>query len=97
MGNKVQVIFTVEREEGEKRFKMGDEFISTTVLVQVDSSGLEEGNYSPEQLFGKILMKEAHAISVAIQGVVYDVMRKRGSVIIDRGVTVSDVNKKQTH
>ncbi|EGV2045527.1 hypothetical protein F0909_09385 [Salmonella enterica] len=97
MGNKVQVVFTVEREEGEKHFKMGGEFISTAVLVQVDSSGLEKGNQSPEQLFGKILMREAYAISGVIQEMVYDAMRKRGSIIIDRGVTVSDVNKKQTH
>ncbi|EDK0165906.1 hypothetical protein GFP94_06860 [Salmonella enterica] len=97
MGNKVQVIFTVEREEGESTSKWGGEFISTTVLVQVDSSGLEKGNQSPEQLFGKILMREAHAISGVIQEMVYDAMRKRGSIIIDRGATVSDVNKKQTH
>ncbi|EPD4815455.1 hypothetical protein ACSAK4_001563 [Salmonella enterica subsp. enterica serovar Newport] len=97
MGNKVQVIFTVEREEGEKYSKMGGGFIPTTVLVQVDSSGLEKGNQSPEQLFGKILMREAHAISGVIQEMVYDAMRKRGSIIIDRGATVSDVNKKQTH
>ncbi|EBZ1827123.1 hypothetical protein D8Q82_16715 [Salmonella enterica subsp. enterica serovar Singapore] len=97
MSNKVQVVFTVECEEGEKHFKMGTEFISTTVLVQVDSSGLEKGNQSPEQLFGKILMKEAPAISGVIQEMVYDAMRKRGSIIIDRGVTESDVNKKQTH
>ncbi|ECJ2444052.1 hypothetical protein FNI96_15925 [Salmonella enterica subsp. diarizonae] len=77
--------------------KWGGEFISTTVLVQVDSSGLEKGNQSPEQLFGKILMREAHAISGVIQEMVYDAMRKRGSIIIDRGVTESDVNKKQTH
>lgn len=67
------------------------------VMVQVDSSGLEKGNHSPEQLFGKILMKEAPTISGVIQEMVYDAMRKRGSIIIDRGVTVSDVNKKQTH
>ncbi|EBS3225099.1 hypothetical protein DSR35_05825 [Salmonella enterica subsp. enterica serovar Newport] len=97
MGNKVQVIFTVEREEGEKYSKMGVGFIPTTVLVRVDSSGLEKGNQSPEQLFGKILRREAHAISGVIQEMVYDAMRKRGSIIIDRGATVSDVNKKQTH
>ncbi|EBO5549479.1 hypothetical protein DSO23_03625 [Salmonella enterica] len=66
-------------------------------MVQIDSSGLEKGNHSPEQLFGKILMKEAPTISGVIQEMVYDAMRKRGSIIIDRGVTVSDVNKKQTH
>lgn len=97
MGNKVQVVFTVECKEGEKHSQMGAEFISTAVLVQVDSSGLEKGNQSPEQLFGKILMREAHAISGVIQEMVYDAMRKRGSIIIDRGATVSDVNKKQTH
>lgn len=42
-------------------------------------------------------MREAHAISGVIQEMVYDAMRKRGSIIIDRGVTESDVNKKQTH
>lgn len=97
MGNKVQVIFTIECEEGEKYAKMGVGLIPTTVLVRVDSSGLEKGNQSPEQLFGKILIREAHAISGVIQEMVYDAMRKRGSIIIDRGATVSDVNKKQTH
>ncbi|EEF7429236.1 hypothetical protein GWC21_09265 [Salmonella enterica subsp. enterica serovar Java] len=96
MGNKVQVVFTVEYEEGEKHSGMeGD--TPAVVMVQVDSSGLEKGNYSPEQLFGKILMREAHTISGVIQAMVYDAMRKRGSIIIDRGVTESDVNKKQTY
>ncbi|EAO2871995.1 hypothetical protein E2Y12_11930 [Salmonella enterica] len=95
MGNKVQVIFTVAYEEGEKHSGMG--VTPAAVMVQVDSSGLEKGNHSPEQLFGKILMKEAPTISGVIQEMVYDAMRKRGSIIIDRGVTVSDVNKKQAH
>ncbi|ECO1513938.1 hypothetical protein AC319_21660 [Salmonella enterica subsp. arizonae] len=96
MGNKVQVIFTVEYEEGEKHSGIGG-ITPAAVMVQVDSSGLEKGNHSPEQLFGKILMKEAPTISGVIQEMVYDAMRKRGSIIIDRGVTASDVNKKQTH
>ncbi|ECP6664943.1 hypothetical protein FUU15_02840 [Salmonella enterica] len=96
MSNKVQVIFTVEYEEGEKHSGMGG-VTPAAVMVQVDSSGLEKGNYSPEQLFGKILMRESREISGVIQEMVYDAMRKRGSIIIDRGVTVSDVNKKQTH
>ncbi|EEP9437600.1 hypothetical protein HCO87_002413 [Salmonella enterica subsp. enterica serovar Reading] len=97
MGNKVQVVFTVEYEEGEKHSGMGGGITPAAVMVQVDSSGLEKGNYSPEQLFGKILMREARTISGVIQEMVYDAMRKRGSIIIDRGVTESDVNKKQTH
>lgn len=96
MGNKVQVIFTVEYEEGEKHSGVGG-VTPAAVMVQVDSSGLEKGNQSPEQLFGKILMRESREISGVIQEMVYDAMRKRGSIIIDRGVTVSDVNKKQTH
>ncbi|ECE1530264.1 hypothetical protein KG879_000719 [Salmonella enterica] len=76
MSNKVQVIFTAECEQGSVCTTLGFKVIPTTVSIQVNSDGLERGNCSPEQLFGKILMKEAPAIARAIQEQVYDVMRK---------------------
>ncbi|EBN4712162.1 hypothetical protein KGB86_004461 [Salmonella enterica] len=54
MSNKVQVIFTAECEQGDACATLGFKVIPTTVSIQVNSDGLERGNNSPEQLFGKI-------------------------------------------
>ncbi|EAS6427280.1 hypothetical protein EAW94_25035, partial [Salmonella enterica] len=69
----------------------------TTVSIQVNSDGLERGNCSPEQLFGKILMKEAPAIARAIQEQVHDVMRKNGLFVFGEEMTETTINKEQTH
>ncbi|EAW1317858.1 hypothetical protein AHX51_04275 [Salmonella enterica subsp. diarizonae] len=97
MSNKVQVIFTAECEQGNARTKSGFKVIPTTVSIQVDSDGLENGNNSPEQLFGKILMKEAPVIAQLIQEQVYNVMRKNGSFIFGEKATETTINKEQTH
>ncbi|EAO1229791.1 hypothetical protein EX410_18195 [Salmonella enterica] len=97
MSNKVQVIFTAECEQGNARTKSGFKVIPTTVSIQVDSDGLENGNNSPEQLFGKILMKEAPVIAQLIQEQVYNVMRKNGSFIFSEKATETTINKEQTH
>ncbi|ECC4031934.1 hypothetical protein C1B21_02460 [Salmonella enterica] len=97
MSNKVQVIFTAECEQGNARTKSGFKVIPTTVSIQVDSDGLENGNNSPEQLFGKILMKEAPVIAQLIQEQVYNVMRKNGSFIFNKEMTETTINKEQTH
>ncbi|EDS8890209.1 hypothetical protein GQC79_005234 [Salmonella enterica] len=97
MSNKVQVIFTAECEQGNARTKSGFKVIPTTVSIQVNSDGLGRGNNSPEQLFGKILMKEAPVIAQVIQGQVYDVMRKNGSFIFGEEMTETTINKEQAH
>ncbi|EHJ8968579.1 hypothetical protein G6S35_000427 [Salmonella enterica] len=97
MSNKVQVIFTAECEQGNARTKSGFKVIPTTISIQVDSDGLENGNNSPEQLFGKILMKEAPVIVQMIQEQVYDVMRKNGSFIFGKEMTETTIKKEQTH
>ncbi|EBF9109317.1 hypothetical protein FH880_10765 [Salmonella enterica] len=97
MSNKVQVIFTAECEQGSACTTSGFKVIPTTVSIQVNSDGLERGNCSPEQLFGKILMKEAPAIARAIQEQVYDVMRKNGLFVFSEEMTETTINKKQTH
>ncbi|EMY0361120.1 hypothetical protein AAH653_002168 [Salmonella enterica] len=97
MSNKVQVIFTAECEQGDACTTSGFKVIPTTVSIQVNSDGLERGNCSPEQLFGKILMKEALAIARAIQEQVCDVMRKNGSFIFGEETSETTINKKQTH
>lgn len=97
MSNKVQVIFTAECNKEEVRSIMGLGLIPTTVSIQVEASGLEKKNNSPEQLFGKILMKEAPAIARVIQEQVYDVMRQHGAVIVGMKTTESTINKEQTH
>ncbi|ELJ4821865.1 hypothetical protein RTS15_000373 [Salmonella enterica] len=97
MSNKVQVIFTAECEQGNARTKSGFKVIPTTVSIQVDSDGLENGNNSPEQLFGKILMKEAPVIARLIQEQVYNIMRKNGSFIFNKEMTETTINKEQTH
>ncbi|EKH2496800.1 hypothetical protein O4J76_003637 [Salmonella enterica] len=97
MSNKVQVIFTAECEQGNARTKSGFKVIPTTISIQVDSDGLENGNNSPEQLFGKILMKEAPVIAQLIQEQVYDVMRKNGLFVFSEEMTETTINKKQTH
>ncbi|EMQ9351117.1 hypothetical protein WI371_001463 [Salmonella enterica] len=97
MSKKVQVIFTAECEQGNTRTKSGFKVIPTTVSIQVDSDGLENGNNSPEQLFGKILMKEALVIAQLIQEQVYNVMRKNGSFIFNKEMTETTINKEQAH
>ncbi|EDW3878178.1 hypothetical protein LXH07_003741 [Salmonella enterica] len=97
MSNKVQVIFIAECEQGNARTKSGFKVIPTTVSIQVNSDGLERGNNSPEQLFGKILMKEAPVITQLIQEQVYNVMRKNGSFIFNKEMTETTINKEQTH
>ncbi|EAN7628403.1 hypothetical protein R0T06_004123 [Salmonella enterica] len=97
MSNKVQVIFTAECEQGDACTTSGFKVTPTIVSIQVNSDGLERGNCSPEQLFGKILMKEAPAIARVIQELVYDVMRKNGSFIFGKETTETTINKKQTH
>ncbi|EJM3830914.1 hypothetical protein NOH83_001359 [Salmonella enterica] len=97
MSNKVQVIFTVEREQGETCLMSGFKVNPVSISVQVDSDGLEKGNNAPEQLFGKILMKESPVIARAIQEQVYDVMRKNGSFIFNKETTETTINKEQTH
>ncbi|EMZ7947529.1 hypothetical protein ACA710_001994 [Salmonella enterica] len=97
MSKKVQVIFTAECEQGNTRTKSGVKVIPTTVSIQVDSDGLENGNNSPEQLFGKILMKEAPVIAQLIQEQVYNVMRKNGSFIFNKEMTETTINKEQAH
>lgn len=79
------------------RTKSGFKVIPTTVSIQVDSDGLENGNNSPEQLFGKILMKEAPVIAQLIQEQVYNVMRKNGSFIFNKEMTETTINKEQAH
>ncbi|EMD5725901.1 hypothetical protein VRM89_001843 [Salmonella enterica] len=97
MSKKVQVIFTAECEQGNTRTKSGFKVIPATVSIQVDSDGLENGNNSPEQLFGKILMKEAPVIAQLIQEQVYNVMRKNGSFIFNKEMTETTINKEQAH
>ncbi|EDX2020075.1 hypothetical protein BU505_002987 [Salmonella enterica subsp. enterica serovar Sandiego] len=97
MSNKVQVIFTAECEQGSACTTSGFKVIPTTVSIQVNSDGLERGNCSPEQLFGKILMKEAPAIARAIQEQVYDVMRKNGLFVFSEETSETTINKEQTH
>ncbi|EKH8214396.1 hypothetical protein O9Z86_002629 [Salmonella enterica] len=97
MSNKVQVIFTAECEQGSACTTSGFKVIPTTISIQVNSDGLERGNCSPEQLFGKILMKEAPAIARAIQEQVYDVMRKNGLFVFSEEMTETTINKEQTH
>ncbi|EAP8964747.1 hypothetical protein EQV28_08825 [Salmonella enterica] len=97
MSNKVQVIFTAECEQGSACTTLGFKVTPTTVSIQVNSDGLERGNNSPEQLFGKILMKEAPVITRAIQEQVYDVMRKNGLFVFSEEMTETTINKKQTH
>ncbi|EBU3688170.1 hypothetical protein CWG20_12595 [Salmonella enterica] len=97
MSNKVQVIFTAECEQGDACATLGFKVIPTTVSIQVNSDGLERGNNSPEQLFGKILMKEAPVITRAIQEQVYDVMRKNGLFVFSEEMTETTINKEQTH
>lgn len=97
MSNKVQVIFTAECETEEVRSVMGLKLIPATVSIQVNPEGLKKNNNSPEQLFGKILMKEAPVIARVIQEQVYDVMQKSGSVIINKETTETTINKEQTH
>ncbi|ECX9224304.1 hypothetical protein F6Y89_07105 [Salmonella enterica] len=97
MSNKVQVIFTAECEQGDACTTSGFKVIPITVSIQVNSDGLERGNCSPEQLFGKILMKEAPAIARAIQEQVYDVMRKNGLFVFSEEMTETTINKEQTH
>lgn len=97
MSKKVQVIFTAECEQGNTCTKSGFKVIPTTVSIQVDSDGLENGNNSPEQLFGKILMKEAPVIAQLIQEQVYNVMRKNGSFIFNKEMTETTINKEQAH
>ncbi|EHX3435557.1 hypothetical protein K2R97_002368 [Salmonella enterica] len=97
MSNKVQVIFTAECEQGNARTKSGFKVIPTTTSIRVDSDGLENGNNSPEQLFGKILMKEAPVIAQLIQEQVYNIMRKNGSFIFNKEMTETTINKEQTH
>ncbi|EAX7961331.1 hypothetical protein BRO75_01975 [Salmonella enterica] len=97
MSNKVQVIFTAECEQGNACTKSGFKVIPTTISIQVDSDGLENGNNSPEQLFGKILMKEAPVIAQLIQEQVYNIMRKNGSFIFGEEMTETTINKEQTH
>lgn len=96
MSNKVQVIFTAEYEQGSACTTSGFKVIPT-ISIQVNSDGLERGNCSPEQLFGKILMKEAPVITRAIQEQVYDVMRKNGLFVFSEEMTETTINKKQTH
>ncbi|EDZ6074521.1 hypothetical protein GSB74_000094 [Salmonella enterica] len=97
MSNKVQVIFTAECEQGSACTTSGFKVIPTTISIQVNSDGLERGNCSPEQLFGKILMKKAPAIARAIQEQVYDVMRKNGLFVFSEEMTETTINKEQTH
>lgn len=97
MGNKIQVIFTAECKEEETYSVLGLGFIPTTVSVRIEASGLEEGNHSPEQLFGKILMKEAPVIARVIHERVCNVIRKKGTIIIDEKLTETTINKTQTH
>lgn len=97
MSNKVQVIFTAECEQGSACTILGFKVTPTTVSIQVNSDGLERGNCSPEQLFGKILMKEAPAIARAIQEQVHDVMRKNGLFVFGEEMTETTINKEQTH
>ncbi|EAY4676039.1 hypothetical protein NF98_13730 [Salmonella enterica subsp. enterica serovar Rubislaw] len=97
MSNKVQVIFTAECEQGSACTTLGFKVTPTTVSIQVNSDGLERGNCSPEQLFGKILMKEAPAIARAIQEQVHDVMRKNGLFVFGEEMTETTINKEQTH
>ncbi|EFR0954541.1 hypothetical protein HYQ84_002418 [Salmonella enterica] len=97
MSNKVQVIFTAECEQGSACTTSGFKVTPTTVSIQVNSDGLERGNCSPEQLFGKILMNKAPAIARAIQEQVYDVMRKNGLFVFSEEMTETTINKEQTH
>ncbi|EGL4346832.1 hypothetical protein IQ454_000775 [Salmonella enterica] len=97
MSNKVQVIFTAECEQGDACTTSGFKVTPTIVSIQVNSDGLERGNCSPEQLFGKILMKEAPAIARAIQEQACDVMRKNGLFVFSEEMTETTINKKQTH
>ncbi|EGH7066514.1 hypothetical protein IER53_002070 [Salmonella enterica] len=97
MSNKVQVIFTAECEQGDACITSGFKVTPTIVSIQVNSDGLERGNNSPEQLFGKILMKEAPVIAQLIQEQVCTVMRKNGSFIFGKETTETTINKEQTH
>lgn len=97
MCNKVQVIFTAECNEKEMLPIMGLKFIPTTLSVRVEASGLEEKNNSPEQLFGKILMKEASVIAQVVHKQVCDVMRQHGVIIVGMETTEPTINKEQTH
>ncbi|EDW6664030.1 hypothetical protein GVA90_000289 [Salmonella enterica] len=97
MSNKVQVIFTAECEQGDACTTSGFKVTPTTVSIQVNSDGLERGNCSPEQLFGKILMKKAPAIARAIQEQVCDVMRKNGLFVFSEETSETTINKEQTH
>ncbi|WP_430488351.1 hypothetical protein ACQR7C_26310 [Salmonella enterica] len=97
MSNKVQVIFTAECEQGSACTTSGFKVIPTTISIQVNSDGLERGNNSPEQLFGKILMKKSPVIARAIQEQVYDVMRKNGLFVFSEEMTETTINKEQTH
>lgn len=97
MSNKVQVIFTAECEQGDACATLGFKVIPATVSIRVNSDGLERGNCSPEQLFGKILMKEAPAIARAIQEQVYSVMRKNGLFVFSEETSETTINKEQTH
>ncbi|EBK7448188.1 hypothetical protein DSQ27_10235 [Salmonella enterica] len=96
MSNKVQVIFTAECEQGDACATLGFKVIPT-ISIRVNSDGLERGNNSPEQLFGKILMNKAPAIARAIQEQVYDVMRKNGLFVFSEEMTETTINKEQTH
>ncbi|EDA0234861.1 hypothetical protein ACEUIR_001367 [Salmonella enterica] len=97
MSNKVQVIFTAECEQGGACTTSGFKVIPTIISIRVDSDGLERGNCSPEQLFGKILMKEAPAIARLIQEQAYSVMRKNGVFVFGEEMTETTINKEQTH
>ncbi|ECX9226499.1 hypothetical protein F6Y89_18460 [Salmonella enterica] len=97
MSNKVQVIFTAEREQGSACTTSGFKVTPTIVSIQVNSDGLERGNNSPEQLFGKILMEKSPVIARAIQEQVCDVMRKNGLFVFSEEMTETTINKEQTH
>ncbi|EEL1942542.1 hypothetical protein ACDA94_000254 [Salmonella enterica] len=97
MSNKVQVIFTAECEQGGACTTSGFKVIPTTISIRVNSDGLERGNCSPEQLFGKILMNKAPAIARAIQEQACDVMRKNGLFVFGEEMTETTTNKEQTH
>ncbi|EAP2379551.1 hypothetical protein KS504_003209 [Salmonella enterica] len=97
MSNKVQVIFTAECEQGDACTTSGFKVTPTIVSIQVNSDGLERGNNSPEQLFGKILMNKAPVITRVIQEQVCDLMRKNGLFVFSEEMTETTINKEQTH
>ncbi|EHL6631640.1 hypothetical protein KFL82_005012 [Salmonella enterica] len=97
MSNKVQVIFTAECEQGDACATLGFKVIPTTISIQVNSDGLERGNCSPEQLFGKILMNKAPVITRVIQEQVCDLMRKNGLFVFSEETSETTINKEQTH